>query len=176
APVGDRLGPWLARRVHCAGSLRARRGRARAAGHLPYAAAPGPNGRHRTDLGTVPGSSRPGHGLLFLLDGGRRLSRAERVLSCPSAARRARGVGALPGDCRRGGPMPTSSTASNLGSDLASAEARVEAHSAGLKKELGVWDLALTQILFIVGLTWIGVAGKLGPSHVVFWLLALVLF
>ena len=34
----------------------------------------------------------------------------------------------------------------------------------------------LTQILFIVGLTWIGVAGKLGPSHVVFWLLALVLF
>ena len=59
---------------------------------------------------------------------------------------------------------------------LAQAEARVEAHSAGLKKELGVRDLALTQILFIVGLTWIGVAGKLGPSHVVFWVLALVLF
>jgi amino acid transporter len=59
---------------------------------------------------------------------------------------------------------------------LAHAEARVEAHSAGLKKELGVRDLALTQILFIVGLTWIGVAGKLGPSHVVFWLLALMLF
>ena len=59
---------------------------------------------------------------------------------------------------------------------LAQAEARVEAHSASLKKELGVRDLALTQILFIVGLTWIGVAGKLGPSHVVFWLLALVLF
>ena len=62
------------------------------------------------------------------------------------------------------------------GSELAQAEARVEAHSASLKKELGVRDLALTQILFIVGLTWIGVAGKLGPSHVVFWLLALVLF
>lgn len=59
---------------------------------------------------------------------------------------------------------------------LAAAEARVEAHSASLKKELGVRDLALTQILFIVGLTWIGVAGKLGPSHVIFWLLALVLF
>ena len=56
------------------------------------------------------------------------------------------------------------------------AEAQVEAHSATLKKELGVRDLALTQILFIVGLTWIGVAGKLGPSHVVFWLLALALF
>ena len=45
-----------------------------------------------------------------------------------------------------------------------------------LKKELGVRDLALTQILFIVGLTWIGVAGKLGPSHVVFWLTAIALF
>ena len=62
------------------------------------------------------------------------------------------------------------------GTELAQAEARVEAHSASLRKELGVRDLALTQILFIVGLTWIGVAGKLGPSHVVFWLLALVLF
>ncbi len=55
-------------------------------------------------------------------------------------------------------------------------EAKVEAHSASLKKELGVRDLALTQILFIIGLTWIGVAGKLGPSHVVMWLLAVVLF
>lgn len=60
--------------------------------------------------------------------------------------------------------------------ELARAEARVEAHSASLKKELGAGDLALTQILFIVGLAWIGVAGKLGPPHVVFWLLALVLF
>ena len=60
--------------------------------------------------------------------------------------------------------------------ELALAEADVEAHSASLKKELGVRDLALTQILFIVGLTWIGVAGKLGSSHVVFWLLALLLF
>ncbi len=61
-------------------------------------------------------------------------------------------------------------------SELERAEANVEAHSATLKRELGVRDLALTQILFIVGLTWIGVAGKLGSSHVVFWLLALVLF
>jgi len=59
---------------------------------------------------------------------------------------------------------------------LAQEEARVEARSAELKKELGVRDLALTQILFIIGLTWIGVAGKLGPSHVVLWLLAIVLF
>ena len=60
--------------------------------------------------------------------------------------------------------------------ELARAEADVEAHSASLKKVLGVRDLALTQILFIIGLTWIGVAGKLGPSHVVLWLLAVVLF
>ena len=60
--------------------------------------------------------------------------------------------------------------------NLARGEAAVEAHSASLKKELGVKDLALTQILFIVGLTWIGVAGKLGNSHVLFWMLALALF
>src|SRR3954465_9443960 len=60
--------------------------------------------------------------------------------------------------------------------DLQRAEAAIEAHSAELRKELGVRDLALTQILFIPGLTWIGVAGKLGPSHVVFWLSAMLLF
>src|SRR3982751_5029036 len=69
-----------------------------------------------------------------------------------------------------------SSVPAAAGSALAQAEARVEVHSASLKKELGVRDLALTQILFIVGLTWIGVAGKLGPSHVVFWLVAIALF
>ena len=45
-------------------------------------------------------------------------------------------------------------------------EAKVEAHSAALRKELGVRDLALTQILFIIGLTWIGVAGKLVAAQV----------
>src|SRR5438067_1207216 len=54
--------------------------------------------------------------------------------------------------------------------------AAVEARSAALTRELGVTDLALTQILFIVGLPWVGVAAKLGPSHVVFWLLAIALF
>ena len=61
--------------------------------------------------------------------------------------------------------LPGDSTATHS-AGLAQAEARVEAHSASLKKELGVRDLTLTQILFIVGLTWIGVAGKLGPPHV----------
>jgi len=45
-----------------------------------------------------------------------------------------------------------------------------------LPRELGLRDLVLTQILFIVGLPWVGVAAKQGPAHVVFWLLAAVLF
>jgi len=45
-----------------------------------------------------------------------------------------------------------------------------------LPRELGLVDLALTQVLFIVGLPWVGVAAKLGTAHVVFWLAAIVLF
>ncbi len=56
------------------------------------------------------------------------------------------------------------------------AESAIEQRSDVFKKELGLMDLALTQILFIVGLGWIGTAAKLGPSHTFFWLLAAVLF
>src|SRR5580698_7404105 len=45
-----------------------------------------------------------------------------------------------------------------------------------LKRELGLRDLVLTQILFVVGLTNFGNSAKLGASHVVFWLTAIVLF
>ena len=45
-----------------------------------------------------------------------------------------------------------------------------------LPRELGLSDLVLTQILFIVGLPWVGVAAKQGPPHVVFWLIAAALF
>src|SRR5256885_5318905 len=55
-------------------------------------------------------------------------------------------------------------------------EDRVVARSAVFKKDLGLTDLALTQILFIVGLPWVGVAAKQGPSHIVLWLLAMVFF
>ena len=55
-------------------------------------------------------------------------------------------------------------------------ERSVAAHTAGLKKELGLGNLVLTQILFVMGLGWVGAAAKLGPSHVVFWLLAVLLF
>ena len=54
--------------------------------------------------------------------------------------------------------------------------ATLERESRGLRRELGLADLVLTQVLFIVGLPWVGVAAKLGRAHVVFWLLAIVLF
>src|ERR1700754_862487 len=52
----------------------------------------------------------------------------------------------------------------------------VEEKSAVFKKELGLTDLVLTQILFIVGLPWVGVAAKQGNSHIVLWLGAMLLF
>src|SRR4030095_8043753 len=52
----------------------------------------------------------------------------------------------------------------------------VQTRSAGLRKDLGLADLTLTQILFIVGLPWVGVAAKQGPAHVLLWLAAIVLF
>ncbi len=55
-------------------------------------------------------------------------------------------------------------------------EQRVEAQSAGFKKELGLRDLVLTQIVFVVGSSWVGTAAKLGSSQTVYWLLAILLF
>jgi len=52
----------------------------------------------------------------------------------------------------------------------------VRSHSAELKKELGLGDLILTQILYVVGSHWVGTAAKLGSSQIVFWLLAIALF
>src|SRR5215475_15196118 len=56
------------------------------------------------------------------------------------------------------------------------AEQTVEAHSASLRKPLGLGDLVLTQILFVVGSSWVGAASKLEHAHLVFWLLAIVFF
>ncbi len=52
----------------------------------------------------------------------------------------------------------------------------VESQSVTLKKPLGLFDLVLTQILFVVGSTWVGTAAKLGQAHLFFWLLAILLF
>ena len=56
---------------------------------------------------------------------------------------------------------------------LERAEQNVEQHSAALKKPLGLFDLVVTQILFVVGSSWVGTAAKLGPSHLFFWSLAI---
>jgi len=59
---------------------------------------------------------------------------------------------------------------------LADLERDVEQRSGVLKKELGLFDLVLTQIVFVVGTIWVGWAAKLGDSQMVFWLLAIVTF
>src|SRR5256714_2986513 len=63
-----------------------------------------------------------------------------------------------------------------MANELDRAEQKVEDRSAPLKKELGLRDLVLTQILFIVGSSWVRAAAKLGQSHLFFWLLAILLF
>src|SRR2546428_13066168 len=52
----------------------------------------------------------------------------------------------------------------------------VEARSAGFRRELGVADLVLIQILYVVGSAWVGTAAKLGSVHIAFWLLAIALY
>jgi amino acid transporter len=49
-------------------------------------------------------------------------------------------------------------------------------HSQELRRELGVADLLLAQIIMIVGGTWVGTAGKLGASHLCYWLVAAAIF
>ena len=61
-------------------------------------------------------------------------------------------------------------------SRLDRAEHDVEQQSAALKKPLALRDLVLTQILFVVGSSWVGTAAKLGHAHLFFWLLAILLF
>jgi len=61
-------------------------------------------------------------------------------------------------------------------SPLGTAEAAVESHSAGLRRELGLFDLILAQILLVIVPDFFGTAVKAGPSHVVLWLSAMLLF
>src|SRR6266581_1676257 len=63
-----------------------------------------------------------------------------------------------------------------VSSELNRAERDVQEHSVALKKPLGLRDLVLTQILFVVGSTWVGAAAKLGHAHLFFWLLAILFF
>ncbi len=46
----------------------------------------------------------------------------------------------------------------------------------GLRRELGLGDLVLTQILFVVGSGWVGTAAGLGRSQAVTWIVAMAAF
>ena len=55
-------------------------------------------------------------------------------------------------------------------------QADVRSHSSVLRKELGLFDLVLAQLLIIIVADYMGTAVKAGSSHVIFWLLAIVTF
>ena len=59
---------------------------------------------------------------------------------------------------------------------LQAAEADVQAHGVSLRRELGLLDLVLAQILLVIIPDFFGTAVKAGPSHVVLWLSAMLLF
>jgi len=61
-------------------------------------------------------------------------------------------------------------------SEVRREEERVEERSAVFRKELGLTDLVLTQIVFVVGTIWVGTAAKLGGEQLFFWLLAILTF
>jgi amino acid transporter len=61
-------------------------------------------------------------------------------------------------------------------SNLAVIEREVEQRSASLKKELRLFDLVLTQVVFVFGTVWVGFAATLGRSQMAFWLIAIVTF
>ena len=71
---------------------------------------------------------------------------------------------------------PPAPPALDPGTSIAHDEERVEQHSAALKKELNLRDLVLQQIVYVVGVTWVGAAAKLGHQQIVFWLAAMLLF
>jgi glutamate:GABA antiporter len=71
---------------------------------------------------------------------------------------------------------PLASFDPSTGSELRTTGEPAVDREHGLRRELGLTDLTLTQILFIVGLPWVGVAAKQGPAHVLFWLLAMTFF
>ena len=52
----------------------------------------------------------------------------------------------------------------------------VEERSAVFKKELGLFDLVLTQVVFVVGTFWVGWAARLGSQQSAFWILAIITF
>jgi glutamate:GABA antiporter len=63
-----------------------------------------------------------------------------------------------------------------VGTDFVKLETAVQARGVVLRKELGFIDLLLAQVLLVVVPDFFGTAAKAGPSHVILWLVAIVLF
>jgi glutamate:GABA antiporter len=59
---------------------------------------------------------------------------------------------------------------------LAAAATKIQTRSAELRKELGIADLIFIQILLVIVPEFFGTAVKAGASHVVLWILAILLF
>jgi hypothetical protein len=72
--------------------------------------------------------------------------------------------------------METPVRANVAGQEFLNAEHLVELQSGELKKELRLGDRVLSQVLYVTAFSWLGPAGKLGPSHVVAWIPAVLLF
>jgi amino acid transporter len=66
--------------------------------------------------------------------------------------------------------------AESKASNLSKIEREVESRSATLKKELGLRDLVLTQVVFVFGTVWVGFAATTGRSQMAFWLIAIATF
>jgi len=62
------------------------------------------------------------------------------------------------------------------GTRLTAVEEQDLRHSAELRKELGIRDLLLAQILVVVVPEFFGTAVKAGPAHVFLWLAAFLFF
>lgn len=62
------------------------------------------------------------------------------------------------------------------GQEFLNAERLVEVQSGELKKELRLGDLVLSQVLYIMAFSWLGPAAKIGATHVVAWIPAVLCF
>ena len=52
----------------------------------------------------------------------------------------------------------------------------MSASDTQLRKEMGLRDLVLAQVLCVVGSSWVGIAAKLGRAHTVFWVVSMLTF
>ncbi len=96
--------------------------------------------------------------------------------ACAGCVMEARRGGVPPsGPCAAGTPRQARGQRVAVSQEPGSVESTI-AHSAELRRELGVADLVLAQILIIVGGTYVGVGGRLGPANLVYWLVASTLF